>query len=167
MRFFGIVLLAVLAAVSYGIAHDLVTVRVSMEYFTVGHPPVFDTTSPTLLALGWGVAATWWVGLPLGFLLAAVSQNGRQHPPLSTQVVARLIVRLLAVMTAAAFLSGVIGFVLASCGQMEVPAEVALAVRASQQNRFMAAWWAHGASYVVGIVGGLGLIVSAWRMRRA
>lgn len=52
MRFFAIVLLTVAAAVAYGVAHDQVTVRVSLEYFTVGHPPVFDTTSPTLLALG-------------------------------------------------------------------------------------------------------------------
>ena len=52
MQIFGIVLLAGSAAVGYGIAHDLVNVRDSLEYFTVGHPPVFDTTSPTLLALG-------------------------------------------------------------------------------------------------------------------
>lgn len=78
MRFFSVVLLAVLAAVTYGIVHDQVTVRVSLEYFTIGHPPVFDTDSPTLLALGWGVLATWWVGLPLGFLLATASQVGRR-----------------------------------------------------------------------------------------
>ena len=65
MQFVGIVLFSIAAAVFYGIAHDQVTVRVCLEYFTIGHPPVFKTTSPALLALGWGVLATWWVGLPL------------------------------------------------------------------------------------------------------
>lgn len=167
MRFFGIVLLVVVAAVGYGITNDMITVRVSLEYFTVGHPPVFKTTSPTLLALGWGVLATWWVALPFGFLLAAVSQNGRKHPPLSTRIVARLIIRLLAVMALAALVSGAIGFVLANRDVLELPADVASAVRESQQDRFIAAWWAHGASYVVGVVGGLLIIALAWRMRRA
>lgn len=166
MRFFGIVLLAVFAAVGYGIAHDLVTVRVSLEYFTVGHPSVFNTTSPTLLALGWGVLATWWVALSLGFLLAAVSQNGRRHPPLGTRTVVGLIVRLLAVMALAALLSGALGFVLASRDLLELPPDVASAVRESRHDRFIAARWAHGASYVVGIAGGLIIIAVAWQMRR-
>jgi len=49
-----IVICAVLGAISYGVIHDQITVRICLEYFTIGHPPVFDTTSPTLLALGWG-----------------------------------------------------------------------------------------------------------------
>ena len=77
-----IVLLALFAAICYGIVHDQVTARVCLEYFTIGHPPLFSTTSPTLLALGWGVVATWWVGLPLGLLLAVAARGG-QRPPLS------------------------------------------------------------------------------------
>jgi hypothetical protein len=33
--------------VVYGIVHDQVTARVCVEYFTVGHPPVFQTNSDT------------------------------------------------------------------------------------------------------------------------
>ena len=76
MQFVGIVLFSIAAAVFYGIAHDQVTARVCVEYFTIGHPPVFHTTSPTLLALGWGALATWWVGLPLGIFLACASRLG-------------------------------------------------------------------------------------------
>ncbi|MFT5831565.1 MAG: hypothetical protein ACI9D0_002161, partial [Bacteroidia bacterium] len=46
-----IVLLCMLAAIAFGIAHDQVTVRVCLEYFTIGHPKVLETNSPTLLAL--------------------------------------------------------------------------------------------------------------------
>ncbi len=53
-----IIILCLGAAVGYGIAHDQVTARVCVEYFTVGHPPVFQTDSPMLLGLGWGVLAT-------------------------------------------------------------------------------------------------------------
>lgn len=62
MQFAGIVLFSIAAAIFYGIAHDQITARVCVEYFTIGHLPVFKTTSPTLLALGWGVLATWWLG---------------------------------------------------------------------------------------------------------
>ena len=38
-----IIAFSVLAACVYGIAHDLVTTHVCIEYFTVAHPPVFPT----------------------------------------------------------------------------------------------------------------------------
>jgi hypothetical protein len=57
-----IVLLSIASAVAYGISHDQVTARVCVEYFTIGHPPVFATESPTFLALGWGTIATCWSG---------------------------------------------------------------------------------------------------------
>ena len=67
-----IVLLCIAAAVVYGILHDQVTARVCVEYFTIGHPPVFNTDSPTLLALGWGSSqpsgwAFCWAYLPHSF----------------------------------------------------------------------------------------------------
>jgi len=74
-----IVLLCVLAAVAYGVVHDQVTVRVCVEYFTVGHPPVFPTDDPTLLGLGWGVLATWWVGVLLGLGLAVAAAAARWY----------------------------------------------------------------------------------------
>jgi hypothetical protein len=49
-----IILLCVAAAIEYGVAHDQITARVCLEYFTVFHPPVFATQSPTALAFGWG-----------------------------------------------------------------------------------------------------------------
>ncbi len=65
-----IVLLCVGAAIGYGILHDEVTARICVEYFTVGHPDLFGTDSPTLLGIGWGIVATWWAGLLLGIPLA-------------------------------------------------------------------------------------------------
>lgn len=66
---------------AYGVLHDLVTAHVCVEYFTVGHPQLFEfeTDSPTLLALGWGVVATWWVGAGLGVPLALVARVGSRR----------------------------------------------------------------------------------------
>jgi hypothetical protein len=55
MQSLAIVGLCGLSAVTYGIVHDQITARVCVEYFTIGHPPVFDTNSPTLLGLGWAL----------------------------------------------------------------------------------------------------------------
>ena len=66
----------------YGVAHDLVTAHLSVEYFTVAHPPI-GTDDPFLLALVWGVLATWWVGVLLGVPLAAAARLGRASPPSS------------------------------------------------------------------------------------
>jgi hypothetical protein len=51
-----------------------VTARVCVEYFTVGHAPIFHTESPTLLAFWFGTMATWWVGLILGVLAALAAR---------------------------------------------------------------------------------------------
>src|SRR5947199_10373702 len=76
VRFAAIILLCIAGAVVYGIIHDQITARICVEYFTIGHPAIFGTDDPTLLGLGWGVIATWWVGLILGVPLALCSRVG-------------------------------------------------------------------------------------------
>lgn len=39
----SIVLLAVASGIGYGILHDQVPVRVCVEYFTIGHPPLISS----------------------------------------------------------------------------------------------------------------------------
>ena len=76
MQSIAIIFVSIIAAVIYGILHDQVTARICVEYFTIGHPPVFDTSDPTLLAIGWGIIVPdWWVGLLLGIPLAIVAQS--------------------------------------------------------------------------------------------
>src|SRR5688572_13526384 len=83
MEAIKIVLFCVFTACCYGIAHDLVTARVCVEYFTVAHDPILNNTqSPILLGIGWGIIATWWVGAILGVLLACSARLG--YPPYTT-----------------------------------------------------------------------------------
>lgn len=62
---------------AYAILFDQITARVCVEYFTIGHAPIFNTTSPTLLGIGWGIVATWWVGLIIGIPVALASRLGK------------------------------------------------------------------------------------------
>jgi hypothetical protein len=163
-----IVLLTVAAAVFYGVVHDQITARLCIEYFTLAHPPLFPVSSGTLLALCWGVAATLGVGLVLGFLLAQVSQSAGL-PGMPVPSLYRPLLVLLAVTAAAAVLAGCVGYALAERSilvltQLRPDAWVDLLPR-SGQNRFMAVWFAHGASYLFGFVGAGVLIFRIWDRR--
>ena len=71
MEALKIAVTCVIAAVLYGIVHDQFTARICIEYFTIFHPPIFHTQSPTLLGIGWGIVATWWVGVFFASLIGA------------------------------------------------------------------------------------------------
>src|SRR5215469_6416287 len=117
MQFLKIWFMSIAAAVLYGIIHDQITARVCVEYFTIGHPPVFHTASPTLLAFGWGVIATWWMGAFLGLVVALCARWG-SNPKLQARDLLKPILVLLTVMGVSALCAGVLGFVLASRGQI-------------------------------------------------
>lgn len=159
-----IVLLCIAAAVLFGVVHDQVTARVCVEYFTIGHPPIFGTDDPTLLGLGWGVAATWWVGLLLGVPLAWAAR-AEPGPPRDAASLVRPIARLLAVMAGASLLAGVVGWQLARRGLVVLIGPLAQKVPSDRHVAFIANLWAHSASYAFGILGGIVLIVSVRRAR--
>jgi H+/Cl- antiporter ClcA len=156
--------LCVAAAIAYGVAHDLVTTRVCLEYFTVGHPDWFGTEDPLLLALGWGVAATWYVGLVLAIPLVCAARFGIAPPWGARQVLPSLLI-LLAVTGGCAAIAGLAGWVIARSRELSLPGALGDLVPRERHAHFIAAWCAHGASYAVGFIGGLVLPVVIWRRR--
>lgn len=166
MRFIGIIALALLAGITYGILHDQVTARVCVEYFTVGHPKIFPTTSPTLLAIGWGIVATWWFALPLGFSLACAARLG-ERPKRSASELVRPLLILLGAMASLALVSGITGYALAANGSIAIDPWVAANIKPSKQAVFIADWWAHSASYFGGFAGAIVLCLWVWRSRRS
>jgi hypothetical protein len=165
MESIKIVFACIAAAILYGIVHDQFTARICVEYFTVFHPPVFATRSPTLQGLGWGIIATWWVGALLGLLLALAARAG-SRPALAAAGLIRPIGKLLLVMAAGAVISGVTGFFLATRGLITPPEVVMSSLPPSAGARFMADWWAHGTSYAVGFFGGIFLCVMQYQKRK-
>jgi hypothetical protein len=76
------------------------------------------------------------------------------------------VVTLLVVMAACASSAGVAGYLLARSGEVFLLDPLASQVPPEKHARFLADLWAHSASYLVGFVGGLVVIVRVWRSRR-
>jgi hypothetical protein len=160
-----IVALSVAAAVVYGVVHDQFTARICVEYFTIGHPPMFATESPTLLAFGWGFIATWWVGVILGIPAAWLARVGNK-PKLSAVQLLRPIAFLLAIMATGAITVGSIAYVLARNGTLFLLDPLAGRIPESKHAAFIADSGAHLASYGIGFLGGVVLCCWIWRERR-
>lgn len=159
-----IVAMSVLAAVVYGIAHDQITARICVEYFTVGHVRLIESESPTVLGFFWGTVATWWVGLPLGAGLALFARIGRR-PKLGAGDLLRPLGRLLAIMYGMAILSGLIGYFAAKTGVVRVLEPFASRIEPRQHIPFIICAWAHVASYLAGFIGAISLWVITWKKR--
>lgn len=165
MRSVAIITLSILMAVAYGILHDLVTAHVCVEYFTIAHPPVFGTEDPILLALGWGVIATWWVGLLLGIPLAIAARAGSRPRKVARGLV-RPILKLVGIMGIFALIAGGIGYFESQAGWITLPRSLATEIAPERHARFMFDAWAHSTSYLVGFIGGVVLIVRTFRSRK-
>jgi hypothetical protein len=163
MESFKIAITCILAGVLYGIVHDQFTARICVEYFTIFHPPVFHTQSPTLLGLGWGVIATWWVGAFFAIPMILAARAG-SRPVLMASELSRPIALLLAFMAASAVLFGVAGYVLARTGVLNTE-WLSFTASSALRYRFMADWWAHSASYASTFLGGTVLCVMTYRRR--
>lgn len=158
MQALRIVALCVLGAVLYGIAHDLVTAHVCLEYFTIGHPKILDDATPVRLALAWGVIATWWVGLPLGILLALAARVGSARKWDARRLV-RPVAILLGIMAALALVAGLVASACANAGVLWLVEPLKTRVPPDRHVAFLAAGAAHVASYIVGGLGGLVLVL--------
>jgi len=169
MRFLSIIFLSILASVIYGIIHDQITARICVEYFTIGHPPVFDTADPTLLALGWGTIATWWVGLILGVLLAIAARMG-SWPRLSASQLVRPLGMMLAIVGILAAVAGLIGHYFAVRQWVVLVEPLASQIPADKQIPFITDLWMHLASYIFGFLGGIvlciRLVIVRWRLQK-
>jgi hypothetical protein len=165
-----IVFLCIAASVVYGILHDQVTARVCVEYFTIGHPPVFRTEDPTLLAFGWGVIATWWMGAILSFPAVTACRVG-SLPKFDTAGLVRPISVLLIVMAVASLAAGVGGYCAARAGVIRLEGSLAELVSPEKHVAFLADRAAHLTAYGVGFLGGIVLslwvLFQRWRLARS
>lgn len=154
---FGVVGLCILASIIFGIAHDLVTAHVCVEYFTVYHPKIIESESPIAMALLWGFVASWWMGAIFGALLAAASTLGtRPLLPLSR------IGRALAI--------GLFGVFFVSMLTLACSYVVLVTMHMDTPNRpaeLLAVGATHGMSYFASALLGVILCVWAWRTRGA
>ena len=158
-----IIVLCIVAAIVYGILHDQVTARVCVEYFTIGHPPIFHTDDPTLLAFGWGVIATWWMGLILSIPAVLAARVG-SWPKFGVTNLIRPVCVLLIVMAVASLLAGIAGYFMARAGVVQLDGWLASHIPEKKHIAFLADGAAHLAAYGVGFFGGM--VLSIWILFR-
>lgn len=159
-----ILLLTILVTLAYGIVHDQITVRLCVEYFTVAHPPLFATIPEALLGLGWAVAAAGPVGFLIGSLLASVATSPGL-PPVSGRRLASRLGGLFGLTACAAAGMGALGWLLARASLVRVSQEWSAAIAPERHAAFTAVWFAHIASYAVGLGGAAVLLHRIWRER--
>lgn len=159
----AIVALSTFAACLYGVLHDLVTAHVCLQYFTEFHPDLGIAPDPIAQALAWGVIATWWVGLPLGGVVAFANLFG-SRPHLSTRQLVKPISVLLIVMAICAAAAGGIGYLVGEPITSMVFPE-GQHYGSEFGRRFGAVLFTHNASYFSGIFGGIALAVWVWVKR--
>jgi hypothetical protein len=159
-QWFKIVGFCVVAAIGYGIGHDLVTVQLCLEYFTIGHPPIFGgTENRVVLALGWGVIATWWVGVILGLPGAFFARVGLK-PKLGWREFRKPVLILRSIRAISAGAAGLFSaFVTGPTAEYYFPDQWN-----TKRNCVVAASM-HQMSYVVGFVGGVVTWGWIWRRR--
>lgn len=159
-----IVVWSMLTYMVYVIIHDQITACISVEYFTVGHAPVFDTQDRTLLGLGWGVLAAWWVDLLLEIPLATLARIGNR-PKYTPKSLIRPVLLLSGCSAVLAAASGVTALVLATNGWISLHPEMSSRLPPDKHTPFLVDLWIHKASYTGGFVDGTFVMGWVWRMR--
>lgn len=158
-----IIFLAIGGTIAYGIVMDQITIRICPEYFTVAHPHILNTGSLTLLALAWGVVATWWAGAIAGVAFALAARTGSPEK-LAWRHFVRPVLVLLAVMAACAVAAGFAGDWMALTGQIPAVQAWGSLLPMEKHPPFTADLFAHAMSYFVGAVGALIIaLTAAWR----
>jgi hypothetical protein len=153
----AVVGLCILGAIAFGIAHDLVTAHVSVEYFTVYHPRVIESESPVAMALLWGVIATWWMGAFFGIFLSLAATLG-ERPLLPLRRVCRALCVGLGIVYFLCMLTLVCSYVAVLTVGLDTP---------NRSAELIAVGATHGLSYFASAILGIVLCIWVWRTRAA
>lgn len=160
-----IVLFAITASCVYGIIQDQITIRVCPEYFTIFHPRLLPLDSYTLIAIQWGIVATWWVGAALGLILSLGALAG-PRPPIGWRRVVKPIITLLLFVGTVALASGYIAHAISFVApSFLIPPQIAEA-GPEKAIAFSIDLAAHNAAYLAGFVGGLLMAARVFAGRR-
>lgn len=157
-----IVLVTTLWFILYGILNDQITIRICAEYFTVFHPRIIDSDNITVIAMAWGIVATWWFGLSVGVILALISRFLTVHKIDTIRPLLRLGCGLSLFAFCLSVFAGLIGYVFAANGIIMVSYWFR-GIPQAAEARFLAVLFWHNALYLGGGLSGVILAVDILR----
>lgn len=159
----------VLASCIYGIVHDQITIRICPDYFLIWHPALVPTENLTIVALAWGVMATWWMGAFLGFLVGLGAAAGKP-PYASKRQIVRAFVWIMAITGLCAAAVGIVVWRLDMVAPSFVEGDQIAGSGLPNRHRFMIDWAIHNTSYnigaLAGLVGAICIAIGRYRRRR-
>jgi len=157
-RFVTIVVGSVGLACVLGICLDLVTANVAVEYFSVHHPRIVETESPWVLAIVWGIGASWWFGAISGVIVATV--NHRCQEPLEPTPILKWV----AVACFAIWLI-MIAILLTVFAIASMVPEESRRPTFDYDRRLIAVAMAHQCEYILGTLALLIIALKTWRSK--
>lgn len=157
-RFLTIVFGSIGLACLLGISLDLVTANVAVEYFSVHHPRIVPTDNPWILALVWGIVASWWFGAIAGVIVASINHFRRQ--PLEPRRILKW--NLVACIVLWLMMIGILVAVLAIT--TAIPIEERRPTYESDR-RLMAVAMAHLYEYLLGAIALVTIAIMTWRAK--
>ena len=166
-------LVAVAAAMAYGVLNDVLTSSISWEYFYFGKgldETLGQQVPPNMPALRWqaalvGLKATWTAGLIIGVALLIANNPRRNRPQLPYRSLYRLLPLVILATAAFAAITGFAGYrgwLVGLSSDMQSIATDPLFGPA----RFMCVWGIHLGGYVGGAIATAAAVIWIVRARR-
>ena len=155
----------IVAMAGYGMVQDQFSVRLSREYFTVGHPPIEGLNDPTLLGLAWGFLGSWWGGMLMGLSLGLVATLGKP-PQLTAREVLPGVGWLLLAVACGTILAGGSAWYNGGIAEVRLGGDWAASIPEDRQLPFLTVACAHFGTYVTAVTGTLVLCLHAAQLRR-
>jgi hypothetical protein len=159
-----IIALCIVAMAGYGMVQDQVSVRMSREYFTVGHPPIEGLHDPTLLGIAWGFMGGWWGGMLMGMAVGLVATLGKA-PPLTVREVLPGVGWLVLAVASGTLLAGFSAWYNAGLTEVRLGGGWASSVPEGGHRAFLTVACAHLATYISAVGGAVVLCLYAARLR--
>lgn len=159
-----IILITTLWFILYGILNDQITIRICAEYFTVFHRRIVASDNITVIAIAWGIAATWWFGLSVGVILALVSRFFTANKIDNIRHLMRLGGWLSLFVFCFSLVAGFIGYFLA-VNDLILVSYWFRGIPQSSEARFLAVLFWHNALYLDAGISAVVLVAAIWRRR--
>jgi hypothetical protein len=146
--------MGIASSIAYGIVHDQITIRICPDYLLVWHPKLLSTNNLTLVALAWGVVATWWMGAFLGLIVGLGATAGR--PPFAAKpAIFKAYIWVMAATGLCAALAGIVTWRLGLLAPSFIEGPEISGLSLDDRHRFMIAWVVHNTSYNIGAAAAL------------